>query len=60
MPGRRWTCGLLRRHGSWEAAMATDAYAEVQAKLDEIMPYKTNCRDWPPPGKRCSECGLEG
>ena len=60
VPGRRWACGLLVRYGSWKAMMATDAYAEVQSRLDEIMSYKTTCRDWPPPGKRCNGCGLEG
>lgn len=57
-PGYRWSCGLRRELGSWDAVLADPRYQQHVAGswADGI-----NCRDWPdvwPQGKPgCNICG---
>lgn len=49
VPGRRWACGLYRKYGGWDAALASPEYIQhVQPKFTAIPALKgKNCRDWP-------------
>lgn len=58
--GRRFACGLVRRYGGWEKAMASPEWVrDVKPFWDEFMPGKT-CADWPGPGVTCATCGATG
>lgn len=56
-PGFRWSCGLRRELGSWDAVLEDPRY------VNDIMPLHRapgmNCRDWPEPsaGGPCNLCG---
>jgi len=56
-PGYRWSCGLRRELGSWDAVITDSRY------VNEILPLHRakgmNCRDWPKPsaGGPCKLCG---
>ena len=59
--GRKWSCGLRRERGNWE-----DVYTD-QRYIENILPFwiehdigTTRCGDWPVPGQRCDECGIDG
>ena len=59
-PGFRWTCGLRRELGDWDAVLADPRYIEnVKPVLDGV--YGANgrlgstCRDWPE--VQCNLCG---
>ena len=46
VPGRRWTCGLYRRAGSWAAVYESVAYREhVKPILNRLG--LVDCGDWP-------------
>lgn len=53
-PGFRWSCGLRRELGNWDAVLADPRYPK-----DSWAPG-VNCRDWPEgPAKYrgCNTCG---
>lgn len=55
-PGYRWSCGLRRELGSWDAVLADPRYQEhVQSHWD-TFPETTNCRDFPSGGWECRQC----
>lgn len=62
VPGRRWACGLHRKYGGWEGALASPEYIQhVQIKYDTIPQLQgLNCRDWPRVGEQCGACGGVG
>lgn len=46
--GRRWVCGLLRVHGSWDAVHRCPEYvADVQPFWDSYPMPGLSCGDWP-------------
>jgi len=57
-PGFRWSCGLRRELGSWDAVLADPRYKE---HVENSWADGINCRDWPdkwPEGKPgCNICG---
>lgn len=59
VPGRRWSCGLFRVLGSWEAVHADARYLkDVKPKLEDIG-LGVDCGEWPqalvplPKGRCC-------
>ena len=55
--GRRWACGLRRKYGDWDKAVASKEY---QTNIEpHFGPQGVNCRDWPDleKGQSCNECG---
>ncbi len=56
--GFRWSCGLRRKLGSWDAVLANPEYQRVTAGA---WAPGVNCRDWPDGGGwngiGCSKCG---
>jgi len=48
VPGRRWTCGLLRELGTWDAVLEDERYRTIVQDLYNTVPELegTNCRDW--------------
>ncbi len=53
-PGYRWSCGLRRELGNWDAVLADPRYP-----ADSWAPG-VNCRDWPegpPEWRGCNTCG---
>lgn len=59
-PGQRWTCGLRRELGSWDAVLADSRY---QTQVQPLLRAKDmNCRDWPKIGNGgpCKLCGSDG
>lgn len=55
--GFRWSCGLRRELGSWDAVITDPRYLDGPAK--ESTTPNMNCRDWPSPsaGGPCKLCG---
>lgn len=51
-PGFRWSCGLRRELGSWDAVLADPRYAPIKAAF---APYGYDCKTWPT--KPCKTCG---
>lgn len=51
-PGFRWSCGLRRESGSWDAVLADPRYAPIQAAF---APYGYDCATFPI--KPCKTCG---
>ena len=56
-PGFRWSCGLRRELGSWDAVEADPRYIEGPGK--QFARYRVICRDWPDVsiGHACAKCG---
>jgi len=56
-PGFRWSCGLRRELGSWDAVLSDTRYKENVAPVLEPLGY--TCRDWPDEtkGQVCNDCG---
>ncbi len=53
-PGFRWSCGLRRKLGSWDAVIEDQGYKDGPGK--HFSKFGINCRDWP--GKmECGDCG---
>ncbi len=56
----RWSCGLRRELGSWDAVIEDPRY------VNDILPLHRgkdmNCRDWPKIGHGgpCKLCGSDG
>jgi hypothetical protein len=58
--GRRWSCSLRRKLGSWQAVHSDPLYVEaIKPKLVDIG-VTVDCGDWPPPGVSCATCGVMG
>ena len=56
-PGYRWSCGLRRELGSWNAVLRDERYKQ---HVKGSWAPGINCRDWPEKPKRykgCSICG---
>jgi len=53
VPGHRWTCGLRRELGNWDAVLADPRYQDFPGSVYE--PAGINCRDWPN-GNPCYAC----
>ena len=59
--GRRWACGLRRELGSWDAVYADQRYIiEIQPVWEQTGLAGYKCGEWPAPGFKCGQCGLEG
>ena len=56
--GYRWSCGLRRELGNWDAVINDPRYKEGPGKVFE--PLGINCRDWPDrsKGQSCGSCGV--
>jgi len=56
-PGFRWSCGLRRELGSWDAVIKDPRY--VSGILPLHRAEGMNCRDWPKKsaGGPCKLCG---
>ncbi len=59
-PGFRWTCGLLRELGNWDAVLADERYQSVVRPVWDGVAARTgaeliNCRDFPT--EPCNQCG---
>ena len=53
-PGFRWSCGLRRELGSWDAVLADPRYQPIK---EHFAPNGYDCKTWP--GKfRCTTCGV--
>lgn len=63
--GRRWSCGLYEKYGSWNGVYESDEYKEdIVSELVKISivfdrPY-FNCGEWPTKGEVCTICGEVG
>ena len=57
-PDFRWTCGLRRELGSWNAVLEDPRYLEeVQPQLDAMPKIEpTNCREYPGGTWECRQC----
>jgi hypothetical protein len=53
-PGFRWSCGLRRELGSWNAVLSDPRYKPIGEKLSK---HGINCKDWPGPKDICTVCG---
>lgn len=51
-PGFRWTCGLRRELGSWDAVIADPRYVPIG---EFFKPFGYNCKTWSDPEHPC-EC----
>lgn len=51
IPGRRWTCGLLRELGSWDQVHADPRYQPIQAEWDKVG--IESCGAWGPGTGQC-------
>lgn len=61
-PGFRWSCGLRRELGSWDAVLVDPRYVEIvrpkhEARSARIGVSLSNCRDYPAPPEKCTYCG---
>ena len=57
--GRRWSCGLYNKLGSWDKVHRSRDYKQtVQPMYDEMG--GGSCGDWPPQGQVCAVCGNDG
>lgn len=61
-PGFRWSCGLRRELGSWDAVLSDPRYvAEVLpkhvARSERLGIPLSNCGDWPADPESCAYCG---
>ena len=56
-PGYRWTCGLRRELGSWDAVLEDQRYKDGPGA--KFARYKVNCKDWPDRSLNhaCALCG---
>lgn len=59
VPGRKWSCGLVNKYGSWEAAEASEEYqSDVQPFWDSWRDGTGSCSKWPDEmGEHCATCG---
>ena len=57
-PGFRWSCGLRRELGSWDAVVESKRYKDVVEP--HFAPRGLSCKDWPGPGQDCGNCGAKG
>jgi hypothetical protein len=57
--GRRWSCSLRAKLGSWDSVHRDSKYLTVvKPSLDKLdLP---DCGDWPRFGERCEVCGVVG
>jgi len=60
--GYRWSCGLRRELGSWDAVLADKRYQETVdpefvKRAERLGTPKINCRDYPSDPDRCGYCG---
>lgn len=53
--GYRWSCGLRRELGSWDAVLEDPRYQPLRAHF-ESKGY--NCKTWP--NGPCNTCGYKG
>lgn len=53
-PGFRWSCGLRRELGSWDAVINDPRYIEGPATV--FAPLGMNCRDFPGTLDYCTIC----
>lgn len=61
-PGFRWSCGLRRELGSWDAVLADPRYVrdvlpKHEARAKRIGIPVSNCRDYPSDPEKCTYCG---
>lgn len=61
-PGYRWSCGLRRELGSWDAVLADPRYRsqvhpEFIKRSKRLKTPVINCRDWPSGDENCQYCG---
>lgn len=49
--GRRWACGLMVEHGSWDLVHADPRYAPIQAEWDTVG--IESCGAWGPGTNQC-------
>ncbi len=61
-PKFRWSCGLRRELGSWDAVLNDHRYNEVveprwQERSKRLSRPMTNCRDYPSDKESCTHCG---
>jgi len=56
-PGFRWSCGLRRELGSWDAVIVDKRYMDSVEPV--LKPLGYTCRDWPnaDKGQKCKQCG---
>ena len=55
--GYRWTCGLRRELGSWDAVLEDMRYIEGPGEY--FKRFNVNCKDWPDRSLNhaCAVCG---
>jgi len=56
-PGYRWTCGLRRELGSWDAVLEDQRYKDGPG--EKFKHFNVNCKDWPDwsLNHACAICG---
>ena len=60
--GFRWTCGLLRQLGNWDAVLSDERYKEsvepyYWERAERIGVPVSSCRDYPSGKESCTHCG---
>lgn len=55
-PGFRWSCGLRRELGDWDAVLEDERYQQVVQPVWDAFPISTNCRDYPDGVWECRQC----
>lgn len=58
VPGRRWACGLLRTLGTWDAVYKSEEWQRDAKPLCDLIGVR--CGSWPPKGRTCATCGVDG
>jgi len=56
-PGFRWSCGLRRELGSWNAVLRDERYKK---HVKGSWATGINCRDWPEKPKKSKGCNICG
>ena len=59
--GRRWACGLRRKHGEWDDVYQSKEWPDVLKNAIAVgLPDYYKCGDWPYPNEKCGVCGING